>query len=58
MPDADAALADLERAGGRSAVARAIVRRLAAELADRVRTGSRIEAIARPRLRLAPPELN
>jgi hypothetical protein len=58
MPDAAAALADLESRGGRSAVARAIVRRLAAELADRVHTEARIGALARPRLRLAPPELN
>ena len=35
VPDASAALADLERKGGRSSVARAIVRRLADELSRR-----------------------
>jgi hypothetical protein len=35
VPDAPAALADLERKGGRSSVARAIVRRLAEELSRR-----------------------
>ena len=57
-PDAEAALADLERNGGRSSVARAIVRRLAEELSHRVRTKIRLETLARDRLRLAPPELN
>ncbi len=37
VPDAAAALADLERHGGDSAVARAIVRRLAEELSRRAR---------------------
>jgi hypothetical protein len=37
VPDASAALADLERSGGRSSVARAIVRRLAEELSHRGR---------------------
>src|SRR5829696_2896895 len=55
---AEAALADLDRAGGRSAVARAIVLRLAADLARRTRTEMRLEAAARDRLTLAPPELN
>jgi hypothetical protein len=58
LPDADAALADLERRGGRSPVARAIVRRLAEELSSRARTQTRLETLARDRLRLAPPELN
>jgi hypothetical protein len=58
LPDAEAALADLEQRGGRSPVARAIVRRLAGELSRRTRTEMRIEALARDRLGLAPPELN
>lgn len=58
VPDAEAALADLERHCGRSSVARAIVRRLAEELSRRVRTEMRLEGLARDRLRLAPPELN
>jgi hypothetical protein len=58
VPDAEAALADLERRGGRSSVARSIVRRLAEELSRRVRTQMRLETLARDRLRLAPPELN
>jgi hypothetical protein len=58
VPDAEAALADLERNGGRSSVARAIVRRLAADLSRRTRTEMRLESLARDRLRLAPPELN
>lgn len=58
VPGAEAALADLERRGGRSSVARAIVRRLAEELSRRSRTEMRLETLARDRLRLAPPELN
>lgn len=58
VPDAEAALADLERHRGRSSVARSIVRRLAEELSRRARTEMRLEALARDRLRLAPPELN
>jgi hypothetical protein len=58
VPDAEAALADLERRGGRSSVAHSIVRRLAEELSRRVRTQMRLETLARDRLRLAPPELN
>jgi hypothetical protein len=58
VPDADAALADLERGGGRSSVARSIVRRLAEELSRRTRTTMSLETIARDRLRLTPPELN
>jgi hypothetical protein len=58
IPDAPAALADLERNAGRSAVARAIVRRLAHELLRRTRTQMRVRAVARDRLPLAPPELN
>jgi hypothetical protein len=58
VPDAEAALADLERQGGRSSVARAIVRRLAEELSRRTRTEMSLETLARDRLGLAPPELN
>ena len=58
VPDADAALGDLESRGGRSFTARAIVRRLAAELSRRVHTTTRIEAVARDRLRRTPPEWN
>jgi hypothetical protein len=57
VPDAEAALADLERHGGRSRVARAIVRRLAEELSRRTHTAMRLETLARDRLGLAPPEL-
>ena len=56
--DAAPALEELERRGGRSAVARALVLRLADDLARRTRTELRIEAEARERLALAPPELN
>jgi hypothetical protein len=55
---AEACLADLEARGGRSVVARAIVLRLAADLTQRTRTEMRLEAAARPRLALAPPEWN
>jgi hypothetical protein len=58
VPDAEAALADLNRHRGKSSVARSIVRRLAEELSRRARTEMRLEALARDRLRLATPELN
>jgi hypothetical protein len=58
VPDAHLALADLERNAGRSATARSIVRRLAEELTRRTRTEMRLEALARDRLSLAPPDLN
>jgi len=58
LPDAEAALADLERHGGRSLTARASVRWLAAELSRRSRRELSLEALARDRLPLAPPELN
>jgi hypothetical protein len=58
IPDADLALADLERRGGSSGVARAIVRRLAAELSADTRTKLRLERLARDRLALAPPQWN
>ncbi|HVM56729.1 MAG TPA: hypothetical protein VMT74_04630, partial [Gaiellaceae bacterium] len=52
------ALADLERNGGRSAVARAIVLRLAAELAKEARVRLRLLEASRSRLDLAPPDWN
>jgi hypothetical protein len=52
------ALAELERTGGRSAVARAIVLRLAADLTRRTRIEMHLEAAARERLDEAPPEWN
>lgn len=58
VPGAEAALADLEQRGGRSSVARSIVRRLAEELSRRARTEIPLEKLTRDRLRLAPPELN
>lgn len=58
VPDAVAALDDLEQKGGRSQIARSIVRRLAGELSRRSRQELRLETLARERLRLAPPELN
>ena len=58
VPDANAALTDLEERGGRSAVARAIVQKLAEELARRVHTTARVEEAARGRSLLAPPEWN
>lgn len=57
-PDAQAALDELERRGGRSTVARAIVRVLAERLRRRVNTELAVEKLARPRLRRAPPEWN
>ena len=58
VADADAALADLDERGGRSVVARAIVRRLAEELSRRARTTTRVQTMARDRSLLAPPEWN
>lgn len=58
VPDADAALADLELRAGRSSVARAIVQRLAGELLRRTRAEMRIREMVRDRLPLAPPEYN
>ena len=55
---ADLALAELEAGGGRSAVARAIVRKLASELSRQVHATTRVHAAARDRLELAPPEWN
>ena len=56
--DAAAALADLELKGGRSATARAIVRRLAAELTVRTRVEMRVEALTRSTPLSACPERN
>lgn len=50
--------ADLELRGGRSVVARAIVLRLGAELAERERILFAAWEASRPRLALAPPEWN
>ena len=58
IPEAEAALVDLEQNAGKSSTARAIVRRLAAELSRRVHMDMRLRAAARDRLRQAPPELN
>jgi hypothetical protein len=58
VPDAEAALADLEQHAGRSVVARETVRRLAAELSRRAHAGRRVRAHARDRPRPAHPELN
>lgn len=55
---ADVCLADLEARGGRSVVARAIVLRLGAELAERERTAWALHEAARERLELAPPDWN
>ena len=55
---ADAALADLEERGGASVVARAIVLRLAAELAEHERRLSELHRRSRRRLAAAPPEWN
>jgi hypothetical protein len=57
-PEARAALEELERRGGRSTVAQAIVRHLAEKLRRRVRAELRVEELARPRLRRSPPEWN
>jgi hypothetical protein len=56
--DADVALADLEERGGRSVVARAIVKKLAEELSRRVNTTARVENAARGRSLLAAAEWN
>jgi hypothetical protein len=55
VAEADAALADLERNGDSSWVARSIVLRLAEELSRRAR---RLDALTHDRLRPASPELN
>jgi len=59
VPDAEAALVDLARKGGRSSVARSIVRRLAEELSRRTRTEvQHLEALARKRPPPAAPGWN
>jgi hypothetical protein len=58
VPDADEALRELEWLGGRSEVARAIVMRLAADLAAEARRRFRLLEAARERLDAAPPEWN
>ena len=58
VADAGAALADLEACGGRSGVARAIVRRLAEQLSRQARELERVHRLTRARLSLAPPEWN
>ncbi|MGZ4354342.1 MAG: hypothetical protein ACXVZ4_12420 [Gaiellaceae bacterium] len=58
VAEAEAAFADLDLQGGRSAVARALVLRLADDLTRRTRTEMRLEEAARDRLRRAPPGLN
>jgi hypothetical protein len=58
VPDAEAALVELEARGGRSGVARAIVRRLALELARREKVEIRAIELTRYRLAQARPEWN
>jgi len=58
VPDADEALRELEWKGGDSALARAIVLRLAADLAAEARARLRLLEVARERLGAAPPEWN
>ena len=58
MPNANEALADLRQRGGKSILARAIVRRLAAELSARTDNELRVEALARSRIPLAAAEMN
>ena len=58
VDEADAALADVALDGGRSITAREIVLRLATDLHRRTHAELRLEALARPRLAAAPPELN
>ena len=58
VSDADACLADLDARGGRSLVARAIVFRLAAELAEHERRSFELHRQAREVQGTAPPEWN
>jgi hypothetical protein len=58
VPDAEAALADLERHGGRTPVARAIVLCLARQLRRRARIEAELTSRARERLERTLPELN
>ena len=54
----EACLADLDMRGGRSVVARAIVLRLAAELAEEERRLAELHRRSRERLDAAPPQWN
>jgi hypothetical protein len=59
LPDGAVALADLEASGGRSAVARALVRKLASELSRQVHDELRFEERMRRGVRASGrPELN
>jgi hypothetical protein len=58
VPEAEAALRDLELNGSGSAIARSIVHRLATELSERVHRDLRLEASAREALGRTTPELN
>lgn len=58
LPDAEAARADLEREGGRTPIARAIVLCLARQLRRRARVEARLAKLARERLDRTLPELN
>ena len=58
VPDAEAALEDVQTRGPRSAVVRAVVLHLAAELAERSRVESSVLARAWPRGSRGLPELN
>lgn len=58
VSDADMCLADLDARGGRSLFARAIVFRLATELAEEERRQAELHRRARTQLGVAPPEWN
>jgi hypothetical protein len=58
VPDAEAALDDVQARGPRSAVVRAVVLRLAAELAERARVEASVLPKARPPSSPGLPELN
>jgi len=58
VPGAEGALLDVRARGPRSAVVRAIVLRLAADLAAEMEADVRLVTKARERRPLAPPELN
>ena len=58
LANANQGLADLRERGGKSLLARAIVRRLAEELSARARNALRVEALARSRIPLEAAEMN
>ena len=58
VQDAEAALIDVELSGGRSAIVRSIVLRLAGDLARRAAHEDELTAVARMRVPLSPPGLN